>query len=152
MQLSSSKFVHEGKIPPLYTCDGKNINPPLQIRGVPHAARSLVLLLEDPDVPAYVRADCMWDHWVLYNLPPTIQEIAEGATPSGLVGLATSGASGYEGPCPPDREHRYVFTLYALDQMLPLQEGATKKEVLAAMENHVLASTVLIGLYERQHG
>ncbi len=147
MKLSSPAFVHQGLIPALYTCEGKGINPPLKIQDVPAEAASLVLFIEDPDVPSFVRKDRMWDHWILFNLPPTTEEISEGSVPLCLIGRSTGGSVQYEGPCPPDREHRYFFKLYALDILLPLLEGATKKEVEAAMEGHLLAATVLMGRY-----
>ncbi len=149
MKLSSSAFIHEGAIPKRYTCEGKNINPPLTIQGVPSEAKSLVLFLEDPDVPACVRTDQMWDHWVLFNLPPETQEIAENSTARGIVGRSTSGEVQYEGPCPPDREHRYFFKLYALDRFLSLCKGATKHEVEVAMKGHILKSAVLMGRYDK---
>ncbi|MBS0621274.1 MAG: YbhB/YbcL family Raf kinase inhibitor-like protein [Verrucomicrobia bacterium] len=149
MQLTSPAFTSQGKIPSLYTCDGKDINPELHIAEVPKDAKSLVLLMDDPDVPKSVRADQMWDHWVLFNLPPTTTRIPENASPNGISGRNTGGSLGYQGPCPPDREHRYFFKLYALDCTLSLPPGSTKKEVLHAMEGHILAEAHLMGKYER---
>ena len=147
MKLSSPVFTHEGSIPAKYTCQGKNINPELHIASVPQHAQSLVLIMDDPDVPEFVRKDRMFDHWVVYNIPPSTHTIKEGTEPQGVLGKNTSGTLGYFGPCPPDREHRYYFKLYALDQMLTLLQGATKKEVEAAMRGHILAETQLIGRY-----
>jgi Raf kinase inhibitor-like YbhB/YbcL family protein len=96
-----------------------------------------------------VRKDRMWDHWVQFNIPPTTLRIPEKGEVPGISGKNTSEKLGYQGPCPPDREHRYVFTLYALDKTLSLNEGSSKKEVEAAMQGHILAKTELIGRYER---
>jgi Raf kinase inhibitor-like YbhB/YbcL family protein len=150
MKLCSKAFDHNGQIPSLYTCDGENISPPLSIQHVPSEAKSLVLLVDDPDVPASIRKDQMWDHWVLYNIPPETSTIAEGAVSRGIEGKNTEGQLGYQGPCPPDREHRYFFKLYALDTQLSLPPGASKKEVEKAMQGHILAESVLLGKYKRK--
>jgi len=149
MQITSPAFEHEGRIPAKFTCDGPNVCPPLEISGVPAEARSLVLIMDDPDVPKHLRADGMWDHWVVFNLAPTLTTIAEGQEPEGTRGVGTGGNLNYYGPCPPDREHRYFFKLYALDRMLDLKEKATKQQVEAAMQGHVLAQCTLMGKYER---
>lgn len=150
MKLTSPAFENNGKIPPQYTCDGKNVNPPLTISEVPSQAQTLVLIMDDPDVPKRLRADGMWDHWVIFNIPVTVSEIKEGEEPPGVHGVGTSNNLDYFGPCPPDREHRYFFRLYALDTSLNLPEKATKQEVLRAIEGHILAQSVLMGRYERQ--
>lgn len=149
MKLTSPAFEHGGKIPSKYTCDGENINPPLAISDVPPGTGSLVLIMDDPDVPKHLRADGMWDHWVVFNIPATIREIGEGKEPEGTSGVGTSGNVEYSGPCPPDREHRYFFKLYALDTELDLPEKATKGQVEKAMEGHVIEKTELMGRYER---
>ena len=149
MKLQSPAFEHHRIIPSQYTCDGENINPPLQISDVPKGAKSLVLLMDDPDVPVSVRADGMWDHWVVFNIPPDVREIKEGDTPPGILGVGTGGNARYQGPCPPDREHRYFFKLFAVDIELSLKEGAVKADVEQAMEGHVVSQAELIGLYER---
>ena len=120
MKLASKAFAHGESIPAKYTCDGENISPPLEISDVPSEARSLVLIMDDPDVPRNIREDGMWDHWVVFNIPPTIGDIPEASAPEGTPGKGTSGDHGYFGPCPPDREHRYFFKLYALDATLDL--------------------------------
>jgi Raf kinase inhibitor-like YbhB/YbcL family protein len=150
MQLISQKFQNGGKIPSQYTCDGENINPPLEIDGVPSNAKSLVLIIDDPDVPEFVRKDRMFVHWVVYDMPPDVEIIEENSTPPGNIGLNTRGKAVYFGPCPPDREHRYFFKLYALDKLLNLPAGAAKQEVEKAMAGHIVASTELMGRYERQ--
>ena len=149
MQLTSPAFQENGKIPSKFTCEGENINPALHISGVPSAAKSLVLIMDDPDVPPSVRKERMWDHWVVFNIPPTTTEIAENTQPDGTPGRNTGGGLNYQGPCPPDREHRYFFKLYALDCQLDLPKGSHKAEVERAMEGHVLAKTELMGRYEK---
>lgn len=149
MKITSLAFADNGSIPVNYTCDGENINPPLHFHAVPVAAQSLVLLMDDPDVPRRLRADGVWDHWVVFNIPPDMTEIVEGEAPLGIHGTSTSGHTTYHGPCPPDREHRYFFKLFALDIMLDLPPGAAKREVEQAMTGHVLAQAELVGRYER---
>lgn len=150
MKLTSLAFREGQEIPTLYTCDGKEISPPLQMAQVPANAKSLALIMHDPDVPSFIRSDCLWVHWVVFNLPAQLQSIGEGAAlPSGVAGKGTGGVLGYQGPCPPDRRHRYFFTLYALDALLDVPEGATRAEVERAMQGHVLAKAQLMGTYER---
>lgn len=103
--------------------------------------------MDDPDVPTSVRKDQMWVHWVIYDIPPHIKRIEENSTPPGVIGTGTGGELRYQGPCPPDREHRYFFKLYALDTLLHIKKGATKEEVVRFMDGHVLATAELIGLY-----
>lgn len=148
MQLSSPAFSQGQKIPLKYTCDGEELSPPLEIKGVPEKTKSLVLIMDDPDVPKSVRADQMWIHWVLFNIPPETKKIEEDAAAPGMLGSGTE-RMGYQGPCPPDREHRYFFKLYALDTVLKLREGSTKEQVEAAMHHHILASSELMGRYAR---
>lgn len=149
MKLTSNAFNHAEPIPQQYTCDGANISPPLHMSGVPQNAISLVLILEDPDVPTYIREDRMFDHWIVFNIPPETTEIKENEEPQGIHGLGTGNTLDYYGPCPPNGEHRYFFKLFALDTKLTLAEKSTKKEVEKAMEGHVLAKTELMGLYGR---
>ncbi|HSX26453.1 MAG TPA: YbhB/YbcL family Raf kinase inhibitor-like protein [Chlamydiales bacterium] len=152
MKLTSSAFKEGATIPSLYTCEGKSINPPLEISGVPPQAKSLVLIVDDPDVPSFVRADKMYDHWVVFNMPPHTHLIGEHSIPPGQQGRNTAGKNEYIGPCPPDREHRYFFKLYALDKMLELPAGATKKEVERAMHGHIVAQCQLMARYEKMEG
>lgn len=149
LTLTSSAFADQGSMDSRFTCDGANTSPPLSISGVPAEAKSLVLIMDDPDVPTSVRADGMWDHWIKFNIPPETREIPENTEPPGISGAGTRGNLAYNGPCPPDREHRYFFKLYALDTSLDLEEGASKPAVEAAMEGHVLAHTELVGRYNR---
>ncbi|MEW5805539.1 MAG: YbhB/YbcL family Raf kinase inhibitor-like protein [Patescibacteria group bacterium] len=142
--LFSPAFEHQGYILPEYTCDGENINPPLGIKNVSPEAKSLVLIVDDPDAPMGT-----WVHWVIFNLNPLIDFIEPGKEPGGIVGLNSWGEAKYGGPCPPSGEHRYFFKLYALDKELDLGHGATKKDVVRTMEGHVLQSAELIGRYKR---
>lgn len=152
MKLTSPQFENNGRIPSKYTCEGEDINPPLAISDIPAGAKSLVLIMDDPDIPVPVRGENVWDHWIKFNIPPTTTTIAEGEEPEGVSGQGTSGNLKYHGPCPPDREHRYFFKLYALDTELGLPEGANKKEVEEALRGHVIADATLIGLYEKKNG
>lgn len=149
MKLTSRTFDHEGKIPSKYTCDGENTNPPLCFAEVPPDAKSLVLIMDDPDVPKHVREEGMWDHWIIYNIPPDHGDIKEGQEPEGTHGLGTGNNTEYFGPCPPDGEHRYFFKLYALDCELDLPEKSRKLDVEEAMTGHVLDTAVLMGRYTR---
>src|SRR5689334_3285839 len=150
MKITSTAFENGGKIPSRYTCDDANINPPLEISGVPEAAKSLVLIVDDPDVPEFVRSDRMFIHWVVYDMPPDLKKIPEKHQPQGIPGKNTYDECIYKGPCPPDREHRYFFKLYALDRKLGLPSGATKAQVEKAMAGHILAEAQLMGKYERR--
>ncbi|MBI4086448.1 YbhB/YbcL family Raf kinase inhibitor-like protein [Candidatus Kaiserbacteria bacterium] len=152
LTLTSPVFAEGGTIPSRCTCEGKNINPELRIEGVPEGAVSLALLMDDPDIPESVKQSRdidVFDHWVAFNMPPDTAVIAEGATPPGVEGRNSAGESGYKGPCPPDREHRYFFKLYALDRTLDLNASATKADVEKAMEGHVVEETQLMGVYEK---
>jgi Raf kinase inhibitor-like YbhB/YbcL family protein len=148
--LTSPAFSHQGEIPRKYTCKGENISPPLALQGVPSETKSLVLLMDDPDIPEAAKEKFnirVWDHWIVFNILPTTRVIPEGKNPVGVLGKNTRGNLGYGGPCPPDREHRYFFKLYALSQMLSLPEGSTKQSVEEAMEGLILAQTELIGRF-----
>lgn len=149
MKLSSKAFSNGGSIPSLFTCEGKDINPALDISEVPEEAKSLALIVDDPDVPERVRKDRLWVHWVVYNIDPKTVKIAENAPPFAKFGKNSDQQKEYMGPCPPDGEHRYFFKLYALDTLLELPEGATKEELLHAMEGHILAKAELMGRYNK---
>lgn len=149
MTITSPAFNHGESIPKKYTCDGENISPPLNISGVPPGAKSLVLIMDDPDVPTAIKPDGVYDHWVLYNILPTMEEISEDVSDVGSLGKNSSGDVNYTGPCPPDREHRYFFKLYALNTELRFQSSPTKGEVQQAMEGHVLVEAELMGTYNR---
>lgn len=151
MKITSPAFSEGGKIPLKFTCEGENINPELHFDAIPENAKALALIMDDPDVPEFIRKERMWDHWVVFNIPPKTKKIEENSQPLGTAGKNTSGKLNYEGPCPPDREHRYFFKLYALDQELDLLEGVTKTEVEKAMQGHILAKAQLMGRYEKHH-
>ena len=153
MNLTSQAFENNGKIPEKYTCDSDNISPPLEISDVPKNTKSLVLIMDDPDIPDFAKRKFkieVWDHWVVFNIPQNIKKIEEGKNHEGVLGINTRGNVAYGGPCPPDKEHRYFFKLYALDKVLKLKEGSTKLQVEQAMQNHILAESVLIGRYKRK--
>lgn len=141
MKLESPAFEHEGNIPSEYTCDGEDKIPELRIKNVPEKAKSFVLICEDPDAPMGT-----WDHWVAWNIPVTdkINSLA------GAKGKNSWGRLDYGGPCPPSGEHRYYFSVYALDTELELAEGSSKEELKKAMEGHVIEEAVLMGKYSRQ--
>jgi len=145
MKLTSPAFEHNGKIPSEYTCDGEDVSPELNIEDVPEDVNSLVLIMDDPDAPVG-----NWDHWIVFNIAPDTAKIEKGTEPAGVGGKNSWKKTGYGGPCPPDREHRYFFKLYALDTTLDLAEGSTKDEIEKAMEGHIVEKTELIGLYERE--
>ncbi len=144
LTLSSTAFKHNGHIPPKYTCDGADINPPLAIEHVPEGTKSLTLVVDDPDAPRGI-----WVHWVVWNINPDVKEIKENSVPSGASqGMNDFGKADYGGPCPPSGTHRYFFKLYALDATL--QPGAANKAgVEKSMKGHILGQAELIGLYKR---
>ena len=147
MELTSSAFVNNGKIPEKYTCDGESISPPLEILQVPEEAKSLVLIMEDPD--SVKSTGKIWDHWILFNISIGVFEIEEGEEP-GVKGVNSFGSKGYGGACPADGEHSYFFKLYALDAKLDLKEGALKEEIKEMMETHIIETAELIGRYSRE--
>lgn len=149
MKIESQSFENNGMIPVKYTCDGQKVHPPLSISGVPKDAKSLVLIMEDTDVPRVYQADGIYDHWVVFNMPTSTQFIKEGELAPGIYGASTSGLAKYVAPCPPDKEHRYIFSLYALDIGLDLGPGVIKEKVLEAMEGHILEKVDLVGRYDR---
>jgi Raf kinase inhibitor-like YbhB/YbcL family protein len=151
MTLHSPAFEDNGALPTEYTCDGSGDNPPLEFALVPENAKSLALIVEDIDVPSTIRTDGLWTHWMVWDMPATTKGIDAGEKPTGTIGQNTSGTLTYSAPCPPDGQHRYVFTLYALDAMLKLDIATTTKEtVLEAMEGHVIKTSVLTSVYNRQ--
>jgi len=144
VKITSPAFEHEGKIPSKYTCDGKDISPPLRFEDVPKGAASLALVMDDPDAPMGT-----FDHWVVWNIPPETRSVEEGREPSGVQGKTSFGRMGYGGPCPPRGVHRYFFKLYALDTVLNLPAGSRKKDLEEAMKGHVIEQAVLMGKYSR---
>ena len=144
MHLSSPAFSHNQSIPQKYTCDGENINPPLEIRDIPENSQSLVLIVDDPDAPRGT-----WVHWTIWNISPHIKEIKEGVRPDGVEGLTSFGKPGYGGPCPPIGTHRYFFKIFALDTTLDFPDNTSATKIEDAMTGHILDTTELIGLYNR---
>ena len=150
LTISSTAFSNGGLIPSQYTCDGANISPPLQWSGLPPSTKAVALIVDDPDAPAKT-----WVHWVVYDLPGSRSELPENIRPQeklpsgGKQGTNDFKKIGYGGPCPPSGTHRYFFKLYALDIESSLNPGATKDELLKAIEGHVLAQGELIGKYKR---
>ncbi|OGL26355.1 hypothetical protein A3E49_03020 [Candidatus Saccharibacteria bacterium RIFCSPHIGHO2_12_FULL_49_19] len=148
LNLTSSVFKENDTIPAKYTCRGENISPPLAISDVPSGSKSLALIMHDPDA---VSGDFV--HWVTWNLPPSTSDFPEGNAPSGATqGKNSAGRNGYMGPCPPvgTGTHHYMFELYALDEILDLDDGTDREELEAAMEDHVLAKVTLTGLFSAQ--
>jgi Raf kinase inhibitor-like YbhB/YbcL family protein len=141
----TSVFSNNTKIPEKYTCDGQDISPPLEISAIPNATKSLAIIADDPDAPSGT-----WVHWVVWNILANASiKIAEGKSP-GTEGTTSFGSLGYGGPCPPSGTHRYFFKVYALDTLLSLKEGANKKQLEAAMQEHLLDKAELIGLYSKK--
>jgi len=145
LTLSSPEFEHRKKIPSKFTCQGEDINPELNIAGVPEGTKSFVLIMDDPDAPFGV-----WDHWIVWNINPSTEKISEDSVPRGaLQGINNWGRNDYGGPCPPAK-HNYEFKLYAIDTTLELNEGATKGEVMSSIQNHIIENTKLIGTYQKE--
>jgi hypothetical protein len=151
MQITSSAFTEGSMIPAKYTCDGKDISPPLEWKNAPAGTKSFALISDDPDAPVGT-----WVHWVAYNIPANITKLDEDVKPEKEFkdGMRQGSNSwpriGYGVPCPPSSTHRYYFKLYALDTVLDMKPAATKAEVLHAMKGHVLAEAQLMGKYKRQ--
>lgn len=151
MKIMSTAFKEGAPIPPKYTCDGAGKSIPLRWEDIPDGTQSLALIMDDPDAPSGT-----WVHWVVYNLPPTAKLLTEGLTTAPILangavqGKNTGKKTGYSGPCPPDREHRYFFKLYALDTMLESKLGLTKAELLEAMQDHILEECQTFGVYDRK--
>ncbi|MDS4025497.1 MAG: YbhB/YbcL family Raf kinase inhibitor-like protein [Candidatus Contendobacter sp.] len=156
LTLTSPAFTHNGSMSARLTCDGQDASPELRWSGLPAETKSLALIVDDPDAPDPAAPRMTWVHWVLYNMPPTATGLAEAVTPSDLPagtrqGSNDWGRTGYGGPCPPIGRHRYFHKLYALDAILPDLGRPTKATLEQAMKGHVLASTELVGTYQRSH-
>jgi len=155
MSLTSPAFAPGGEIPALFTCEGRDLSPALDWTGVPETAKSLVLIVDDPDAPDPAAPKTTWVHWVLYDLPPSARGLPQGVAPAALPAGTKPGTNdwrrtGYGGPCPPIGRHRYFFKLYALDVVLPDLGTAAKVRVEAAMNGHVIANAELIGTYQKK--
>ncbi len=151
MTLTSPAFTQGQSIPKKYTCEGENISPALMWQNAPSETKSFTLMVEDPDAPGKV-----WIHWLVYNIAPTVFNFPQGVSIPTIKGadegMTDAREARFHGPCPPQGhgKHRYFFRLYALDTLLPLGHGASKKEIVAAMEDHILAQAELMGTYERK--
>jgi Raf kinase inhibitor-like YbhB/YbcL family protein len=155
--LTSSAFSDQGEIPARYTCEGEDISPPLSWRDAPVGTESFVLIVDDPDAPDPRAPKMTWVHWVLYNIPAGVEELAEGLRAGGLPQGALEGLNdwqrkGYGGPCPPVGRHRYFHKLHALDTVLPDLGASGKAEVEKAMADHVIERAELVGTYEKAGG
>ena len=153
LTLTSTAFPHNGEIPARYTCDGEDVSPPLSWSGVPTGVKSLVLIVDDPDAPDPKAPRMTWVHWVLYNIPPTADGLAEAVATENLPQGAQEGVNdwkrtGYGGPCPPISRHRYFHKLYALDTLLNLNRP-TKTNVERAIQGHIINQTEIVGTYQR---
>jgi len=150
IKIKSPAFEEGGMIPKQYTCDGRDISPPLEWTSIPEGTQSFALICDDPDAPMGT-----WVHWVLFDLPPNINSLPENIPPDRILpngakqGTNDFGNIGYGGPCPPRGTHRYYFKIYALDTKLNLNPGLTKAELLDAMRGHILAEGQLMGRYKR---
>jgi Raf kinase inhibitor-like YbhB/YbcL family protein len=143
LKVRSVAFTHGGYIPPRYTCEGENVNPPLEISNLPENTKSLALIVEDPDAPRGT-----YDHWIVWNIAPN-ETIGENSRP-GISGKNSFGNMDYGGPCPPSGSHRYFFKVYALDSALDIKAGSDKETLKAAMRNHVLGLGELMGHYQKR--
>jgi hypothetical protein len=154
LTLTSTAFRHLGEIPSRYTCDGDDISPSLAWSGVPAGAKSLVLIVDDPDAPDPKAPKMTWVHWLLYNIPPTAtglsEQVAAKNLPQGtLEGINDWKRTGYGGPCPPIGRHRYFHKLYALDTLLHDMNRPTKAKLESAMRGHILSQVEIVGTYQR---
>jgi len=145
LKITSPVFDNNGTIPKKYTCDGMDISPPLFIENVPAGAKSLALIVDDPDAPVGT-----WVHWVLWNINPATKELKENRVPEGVQqGINDFRKNDYGGPCPPSGTHRYFFKLYALDNVTELNPGSKKADLEKSMKGHIISQTQIIGLYRR---
>jgi Raf kinase inhibitor-like YbhB/YbcL family protein len=146
MKISSSAFQEGGTIPEKFSKNGQNVSPELRIEGAPAEAKSLALIVDDPDAPVG-----LFTHWLVWNIDPKTTEIAENSAPNGAVqGTNDYPNLGYGGPQPPSGTHRYYFKIFALDRMLDLKSGAKRREVDAAIRGHVIGQGELMGRYSKK--
>ena len=145
MKITSSAFQEGGNIPSKFTCDGGDSSPPLQIAEIPSGAKSLALVVDDPDAPSG-----LFTHWIVWNISPQTNAIAEGSALKGVQGTNDFGKSDYGGPCPPSGTHRYYFKIFALDRELDVPAGTKRSQLDAAMKGHVVAQGELMGRYSKR--
>ena len=149
MKITSPAFKNGDLIPSKYSCDADKMNPALQFSGIPAPAKSLVLIVDDPDVPKTMIPSGEFVHWLVWDIAPTSTGMAEADKAAATMGLNGTGQPGYYAMCPPDREHRYFFKLYALDKMLTGVKVTDKAGLLAAMQGHIVGQAELMGRYNR---
>lgn len=154
LKLTSSAFQQGGSIPSQYTCEGKDLSPPLAWSGLPDNAKSVAMIVDDPDAPDPAKPQRVYVHWVAYNIPTQASSLPENASKAGMPSGATQGKNdwgnaGYGGPCPPIGRHRYFFKLYALDRILTGLKTATRADLEKAMKGHILDSGELMGTYQK---
>ena len=150
LKITSPAFKNGELIPAKYSCDADKVNPALEFSGVPASAKSLVLIVDDPDVPKTLIPSGEFVHWLVWDMAPTSKGIAEADKSAATLGLNGTGKPGYYPMCPPDREHRYFFKLYALDRMLGAAKIGNKAELLAAMQGHIVGQVELTGRYPKK--
>jgi hypothetical protein len=152
MRIRSTAFANNAEIPADYTCEGRDRSPPLTFADVPAAAKSLALIVDDPDAPDPAAPKMTWVHWVVYDIPPSTAGLPEGGAlpPGARDGLNDWARIGYGGPCPPVGRHRYFFKLYALDTTLSFAHPPTKPQLEQAMKGHVLGHAELVGTFARR--
>jgi len=153
LALRSAAFKNGKEIPAVHTCEGKDVSPAIAWSGMPKSARSLALIMDDPDAPDPAAPRMVWVHWVLYNIPPSARGLPEAVKPDALPagtceGRNDWGRTGYGGPCPPIGRHRYFFKLYALDSLLPDLNRPKKAQLEAAMQGHIVGQATLMGTYQ----
>jgi len=153
LSITSTAFSHNGEIPTQYTCEGADSAPPLSFDGIPKTAKTVALIMDDPDAPDPKAPKMTWVHWVLAGIPASATELPEGGKPlpaGTREGRSSWNRTGYGGPCPPIGRHRYFFKLYALDSDLADLKSFNKDQLLAAMKGHILAEAELIGTYQKK--
>ncbi|MDE1861836.1 MAG: YbhB/YbcL family Raf kinase inhibitor-like protein [Thaumarchaeota archaeon] len=145
MKVTSSAFEDGGPIPSEFTCDGQDVSPPLAISDVPNGAKSLAIIMDDPDAPMGT-----FTHWVVWNIPPQKSEFTTGEKIQAPHGKTSFGRKSYGGPCPPGGTHRYFFKVFALDTMLEIKDGSSRNGLEKAMMGHILSESALMGKYSRR--
>ena len=153
-KITSSQFQANGSIPSKYTCEGSDTSPPLEWTDVPSAAKSLALIVDDPDAPDPAKPQRTYVHWVVYSIPPSVTKLEENAAKAGLPSGAMQGRNDYKkqtygGPCPPIGRHRYFFKLYALDSQPTFVTSPTKADLEKAMQGHIIGQTEIVGTYQK---
>ena len=150
LRISSPAIASGAAIPTKYACDGDKVNPALGFSGVPPTAKSLALIIDDPDVPKTMIPSGEFVHWLVWDIAPTSKGLPEADPTAATKGLNGTGKPGYVPMCPPDREHRYFFRLFALDKMLGDAKIANKADLMTAMQGHIVGQAVLMGRYEKK--